>query len=183
MQLNQVRQAIKATPKGCNIVCEWTRPCKTRKGTLVAITKSVRMVGRMGIEYDNINDVQEKREEGTLPAVNAGLPWGVWAEYPWLIEHKGKNYLRLYNGTSSLTTTKVAFFMNGEATDKAMVVPYLLASELTEKDGDCFCCDIENLTRINSEQVYGEVEGEVEGEGEVKQVTSPIEIERELAEV
>lgn len=168
MELQQVRQAIKATPKGCNIVCEWTRPCKTRKGTTATITKAVRMVGRMGIEYDNINDVQEKREGGDLPAVNAGLPWGQWSEYPWLIEHKGKSYLRLYNGTSSLTTPKVSFFIDGKETDKETVAPFLLASELTEKDGDCFCCDIVNLTRINTEQVFAEV----------KQVTAPIEQEQ-----
>jgi len=170
MELQQVRQAIKATPRGCNIVCEWERPCKTRKGVSALITKHVRMVGRMGIEYDNINDVQEKREEGTLPAVNAGLPWGQWSEYPWLIEHKGKFYLRLYNGTSALTTPKATFFNNGVEVSKASIAPLLLAAELAEKDGDCFCCAIENLLRVHCEQVYTEVEQVTSVPEQVEQV-------------
>ena len=153
MELIQVRQAIKETPKGANIVCEWTRPCKTRKGTPAIITKAVRMVGRMGVEYDNLGAVQEKRDNGELPAVNAGLPWGQWSEYPWLIEHKGKHYLRLYNGTSKLTTVKATFYMDGIEAEKDRVAPFLLASELTEKDGDCFCCEVGNLTRINHETI------------------------------
>ena len=173
MNLQQIRQAIKATPKGCNIILEWTRPCKTRKGTMAGITKSVRMVGRMGIEYDNINEVQEKREEGTLPKENAGLPWGQWSEYPWLIEHKGKFYLRLYNGTSSLTTPKSTFFMDGIEAEKAEVAPFLLASELAEKDGDCFTCSIENLTRVNHEELTGEVQ-QITKQGQEKQV--PVEV-------
>ena len=151
MELMQVRQAIKATPKGANIVCEWTRPCKTRKGTAAVITKSVRMVGRMGVEYDNLGAVQTKRDNGELPIENQGLPWGQWAEYPWLIEHKGKHYLRLYNGTSKQTFPKATFFMDGIEADKDRVMPFLLASELAEKDGDCFCCEVGNLTRINHE--------------------------------
>lgn len=158
MELQQVRRAIKATPKGCNIVCEWKRACKTRKGVSSIVTKHVRMVGRMGIEYDNINDVQEKREEGTLPAVNAGLPWGQWSEYPWLIEHKGKYYLRLYKGTSATTTPEVTFFLEGLEVPKSSVAPLLLASELAEHDGDCFCCEIGNLMHVHCEQVCTEVE-------------------------
>ena len=160
MNLSQVRQAIKDTRKGCNIIVEWTRPCETRKGISAVITKSVRMVGRMGIEYDNQNEVQEKREEGTLPAVNAGLPWGQWSEYPWLIENKGKFYLRLYNGTSAITSPKATFFIDGVETTKGAIIPYLLASELREKEGDCFTCTIENITRLHHESVTAEVSQE-----------------------
>ena len=153
MDIAQVRKAIKETPKGSNIILEWTRPCKVRKGVVAVIAKAVRMVGRMGIEYDNQNEVQEKREGGDLPAVNAGLPWGKWLEYPWLIEHNGKLYLRLYNGTSTTTTPRVAFFIDGIPTTKEAVAHYLLASELAEKSGDCFTCAIENLTHLHHEQV------------------------------
>jgi len=163
MLLQQVKEAIKVTPKGCNIILEWTRPCKTRKGVTDSITKHVRMVGRMGIEYDNINDVQEKREEGTLPAINAGLPWGQWMEYPYLIEHKGNVYLRLYFGTSVLNFPKTTFFRNGLEVAKGEIAPLLLASELAEKDGDCFTCNIANIERLHHEVIP-----------EVKQETSPV---------
>ena len=157
MELQQVKTAIKATPKGCNIVLEWTRPCKTRKGVQDTLTKHVRMVGRMGVEYDNLNEVQEKREGGDLPAVNAGLKWGTWLEYPFLIQHNGKVYLRLYFGTSQTTFPKVSFFRNGVEVEKETIAPLLLASELTEKEGDCFTCSIENLERLNHEEIGGEV--------------------------
>jgi len=158
MELAQVRQAIQNTRKGTNVIVEWTRPCDTRKGTATVITKAVRMVCRMGIEYDNINNVIEKREEGTLPAVNAGLKWGTWFEYPYLISHKGKMYLRLSPGTSSLNSSSATFFMDGVETTKGTVIPYLLAKELKEKeDMDCFCLDINNITRLHNEGVEANI--------------------------
>jgi hypothetical protein len=151
MQLDQAKQAIKTTPKGSNIILEWVRPCKTRKGVTDVLTKSVRMVGRMGIEYNNIGTVQDKREAGDLPAVPQGLPWGVWSEYPYLIEHKGSYYIRLYNGTSSKVHPEVHFFKNGIECAKDDISACLLASELESEKGECFTCKVENVTRIHSE--------------------------------
>jgi len=164
MELSQVKQAIENTPKGSNIVLEWLRPCKTRKGVSVQIEKSVRMIGRMGIDYNNMAAVQDKRESGELPADPQPLPWGKWAIFPFLIEHKGQFYVRLYNGTSDKVHPEVHFFMNGVECSKDDIAPFVLASELSEKDGDCFCCKVENMTRINHEAewiaLYANVEQE-----------------------
>lgn len=148
MELATVQNVLTLAPKGANIVLEWTRSVKTRKGVTDTILKSVRMVGRVGIEYDNQKSVIEKRESGELPSENAGLPWGRWAVYPFLIEHNGQHYVRLYNGTSKLTTPKATFTVNGQEVGRDEIAPKLLASELAEKSGDCFTCKVENMTRI-----------------------------------
>lgn len=148
MELATVQNVLSIAPKGANIVLEWTRNVKTRKGVTDTILKSVRMVGRVGIEYDNQKSVIEKRESGALPSENAGLPWGRWAVYPYLIEHNGRYYVRLYNGTSKNVKPSATFTVNGQEVRRDEIAPKLLASELTEKSGDCFTCKIEDMTRI-----------------------------------
>lgn len=148
MKKSEVLAIVRTAPKGANIVLEWTRDAKTRKGTAGKVEKHVRMVGRIGVEYDNLNDVQEKRESGELPPVNQGLPWGEWEEYPFLIAHKGKHYLRMYKGTSVVHVPKVEWRLNGQPVPREMVEPFLLASETAEKEGDCFTCSVENLERV-----------------------------------
>lgn len=154
MQKDQVVAAIETAPKGANIIVEWVRPVKTLKAVQDNITKSVRMIGRMGIDYDNMKSVQEKRESGELPAEPQPLPWGKWAIFPFLIEHKGGYYLRLYNGTSDKVHPEVHFFRNGVEVSKEEIAPLILASEKEEKTGDCFTCKIENMTRIHSESEW-----------------------------
>ena len=167
MELEQVRQAIATAPKGANIVVEWVRPCKVRKGVQDVLTKSVRMVGRMGIDYDNMKAVQEKRASGELPAENGGLPWGEWIEFPYLIGHKGQTYLRLNNGTSDKVHPDVHFFQNGVEVAREEIDHMLLASEKEARRGECFTCKTENMTRIHTEAewlmlIVGEVGQESE---------------------
>lgn len=151
MNIEQVRQAMSETPKGCNIIVEWVRNGKVRKGVTSNIQKSVRMVGRIGIEYDNMQTVQTKRATGELPAENAGLPWGRYEVYPYLIEHKGERYLRLYKGTSNKTTPRVVWFKDGSEVQRDEVADMLLKSELDSKEGDCFTVKVSDITRLNSE--------------------------------
>lgn len=173
MELGMVKQAIETTPKGANIVLEWVRPCKTRKGVNDAITKSVRMVGRMGIDYNNIGAVQDKRENGELPSTPQPLPWGVWSIFPYLIEHKGAFYVRLYNGTSDKVHAEAHFFRNGVEVSKAEIAPLLLAAELEEKKGDCFTCKVENITRINQECEWLMITGSI---GQEKEIPVPAKV-------
>ena len=163
MRIEQVKEAMEATPKGANIIVEWSRNGKTRKGVADAITKDVRMVGRIGIEYDHMGAVQEKRENGELPSENQGLPWGRFEIYPYLIEHKGTRDLRLYKGTSKTVQPKAVWYKNGVEVSRDEVAPYLLKSELSSKDGDCFCVKVESITRLHTEKV-GEVVAEAEKE-------------------
>lgn len=177
MQMEQVKSAIDATPKGANVILEWVRPLKVKKSCQDNLTKSVRMVGRMGIEYDNQAAVQDKRESGELPAENGGLPWGEWIEYPWLIGHKGQTYVRLYKGTSEKVKPEVHFFKNGVEVALSEIENDILASEKSEKSGDCFTCKTENVTRIHSESEWNMiVVGQVDQEKVAVSVPVPAKV-------
>ena len=158
MNLDIVKATVQSATKGANIILEWTRPCKTRKACEVVISKEVRMVGRVGINYDNQASVQGKRESGELPVEPKGLPWGEWAIYPYLIVHRGKYYVRLYNGTSATVKPSVQYKRNGLPVNLDEIKGDLLASELSEKKGDCFTCKVENMTTINWEPAPPKVE-------------------------
>lgn len=156
MQLDQVKQAIVSAPKGANIVVEWLRPCKTFKGVTDTVTKAVRMVGRIGVEYDNLSAVQAKRESGDLPVQNQGLNGMEWVEAPYLLKaiKSGRYLIRLYNGTSASVHPEVHFFVNGIEVEKDELfsrAQYLLASEKTPSHGDCFSCHTDDITRIHTE--------------------------------
>ena len=144
---------LNSATKGANIVVAWHRVCKVRKSCSDVITKSVRTVGRVGIDYNKQAVVKEKRESGELPE-QAQPIWqgaGEWEIFPFLIRHvkSGQNYLRLFNGTSKSVVPSVKFFRNGIECSKESVESELLASEKGEKDGDCFCCKVEDMTEIS----------------------------------
>ena len=154
MLLGQIHDIIKTAPKGANIVLEWVREAKTRKGS-PSISKAVRMVGRVGVAYDNLKSVREKRANGELPEENQGLAeWAEWAEYPFLIRHKTKGtvYLRMYKGTSEKVKPKVAFFMDGHQVERADIEAHLLASEKqSHDDSDTFMVKVDDLKRVYNE--------------------------------
>lgn len=79
--------------KGQIVTLVTTRAMKVRKGQ-DPIKKTSEFQCRVGVNYDNIKAVQEKRAEGQLPAENAGLPWGEWVDFPYVIAHKGEYYVR-----------------------------------------------------------------------------------------
>jgi hypothetical protein len=112
----------------------WQRAAKVRKTCLDVIEKRVVAHSiRAGVVYDNMANVQDKRESGELPKENAGLPWGVWFLFPHIIEHKGGYYFRfaLNPGVSKFETT---WLLNGEPVLRESIASQLLASEL--QDGE-----------------------------------------------
>ncbi|MFW5871477.1 MAG: hypothetical protein ACOCUT_00065 [bacterium] len=164
MELPNIQAVIESAPKGANIVLEWTRPCKVRKAAQDQgeVSKSVRMIGRIGLTYDNLKSVQTKRATAELPEENQGLPsWSEWVQYPYLIRHKnnGTLYLRLYKGSSDKIKPRTRFMLNGKEVDFEAVEPMLLKSEKQSKEkADCFTVKIENLDKIYSDKEnYGEL--------------------------
>lgn len=141
--------------KGTIVSMVTVKACKVRKGEQ-AITKQSEFNCRMGVNYDNIAAVQEKREDGTLPAENAGLPWGEWAIFPHLIHHKGQFYIRCT--TLKGAVRKATFFRgNAEITrDEAKLA--CLASEFPKHDdepSDVFTVKVESIVTINGKLVDG----------------------------
>lgn len=123
----------------------WVRDCKVKVGA-PSIRKATVMTVRAGIEYDNMKVVKDKRESGELPAENAGLPWGEWEVYPYLIQHHGIRYARLYPMASS--NTQVAYFMDGKERTFEEVEQYLLASEKRKQKGDCITVKLADLVEL-----------------------------------
>jgi len=147
-----IDEAMK-TRKGVNIRLAWRRNCKVKKNVTDTIEKATVGVGRIGIEYDNQASVIAKRESGELPEETQPI-WhgkGEWLIYPYLIRHVDTNqlYLRIYKGTSATAIPHVQFYRNGEPVTKESLDAELLSSEKsTEKDGDCYCVKLDDMTMI-----------------------------------
>lgn len=135
--------------KGQFKVVEWLRPCEVKKTCPAPIFKHTRMVMRAGINYDNMRSVIEGRANGTLPAVNVGLPYGKWLVFPYIIECNGEVMLRLYpNGNGQV---EEHFFMNGMEVDRDSVACYLYASELRYDDSQPLVKNVKlkNMVSLN----------------------------------
>lgn len=136
--------------KGANLKALWKRPLKVRKGVLDSVEKFTQAVVRTGVDYDNIKVVREGREDGSIPAENAGLPWGEWVQFPYHITHKGADYLRLYPASGIEFTPKVTYFLNGNVVTKEAVEALCLASEFNVSDDKptCFTIKADSLVAI-----------------------------------
>ena len=129
------------------------RAMKVRKGEM-PIMKDSTFVCRIGVDYDNIAAVQEKRDNGELPAVNQGLPWGQWAVFPYLIEHKGEYYFRCtsVNGNNA-STPRVIYLRNGQEISKVDAESACLASEFRDDERDVFNVTVSKIIAINGELI------------------------------
>ncbi len=155
MKIEEIIGAIKPR-KGANLSVVFDKTLKTRKGVSEKVTKVTRIIVRGGCEYDNLAVVQEGRESGELPAENAGLPWGEWAEFPLWITHKGTDYVRVYPASGVNIATgepfkpEVTFYVDGVETPKAQVQALCLASEFPKRDSEplCFTVKADNVREI-----------------------------------
>lgn len=111
-----------------------SRPLKVRKNE-TPITKISTFQCRVGVDYDNIKAVQEKRAEGELPAENAGLPWGQWVNFPYVIEHKDTFYFRCTRIRNNFIP-KTTFMRDGVEITRAQAQAAALASEFKADDGN-----------------------------------------------
>jgi len=150
--INDLVDEAMMTRKGVNVRLAWRRSCKVKKSVTDFIEKATVTVGRIGIEYDNQASVIAKRESGELPEESQPI-WhgkGAWVIYPYLIKHVDTNqlYLRLYKGTGN-AIPKIQFYRNDLPVSKESLDAELLSSEKSsEKDGDCYCVKIEDMTMI-----------------------------------
>ena len=137
--------------KGQNLTVEVEKQLKTKVANRRdTVTKLTRFVCRTGIQYDNIKDVKQARDSGELPSENDGLPWGEWDTFPYVIKHKGANYLRLYPSSDKALVPHTKYFINGVETNKEYVQSICLASEFS-KGGDrpkCYTVKADNVKSI-----------------------------------
>jgi hypothetical protein len=134
--------------KGQIVTITAIRSMKTRKGILSKILKRSTFQAQVGVNYDNKASVKEKRESGELPAENAGLPWGQWEIFPYVIEHNGKRYFR-FSTVKNNFQRQVSYFLDGKEVSKDLIESLCLASEFREKESlDTFTFPIEGIESI-----------------------------------
>ena len=140
--------ALLMTRKGQIVTVKTERPVKMKKNQ-PAYTKTSEFQCRVGVNYDNIAVVKEGRADGTLPAENAGLPYGEWLEFPYTIAHKGDIHIRCTMLKNNFRKSAV-FMLDGVVVDKEVVQAGALASEFKESTGDnaVFNIKLSNLLEV-----------------------------------
>ena len=145
---NTLINKILNAPKGSFFGVTIRRPCKVFKTVTDTLEKEIELVARGGVQYDNITTVIEGREDGTKPVENAGLPFGQWVKYPYLIRHNGQDYIRLTLTPNN--KVKVRYYKNGQNVTKSEIESLLLASETRESDTapEVMTVKVDNLREV-----------------------------------
>ena len=81
--------------KGQFLAAEWMsepKPLAAHKGKV--LRKFSKATVRTGVEFRNLSAVKEAIANGERDEVGS-LPWGEWMVYPYIITHKGSEYIRL----------------------------------------------------------------------------------------
>lgn len=141
--------------KGQHVRAIWKRKLKTLKsaGNLTIEKKTIAYV-RAGINFANLATVQTGIANGERGEVQS-LPWGEWVESPFIIRHKGNEYLRLYPASFDNLKPRVEYTLNGVPCDAETVKPFCLASEFrdSEEKIECFTIKAESLVAIARSQL------------------------------
>lgn len=133
--------------RGQIVTVKTQRPLKMRKGQAQVIKHS-EFQCRVGVTYDNIQAVQDKRAAGELPSENAGLPWGEWALFPYVIQHNGEYYVRCTVLHNAFRRAAV-YTVEGVEVDKDSVRAMALASEFREgSDNDVFNIKLSSVVEV-----------------------------------
>jgi hypothetical protein len=126
------------------------RTMKVRKKfeELGIIEKESTFQVRVGVNYDNIQVVKDKRQTGELPEENAGLPWGTWAEFPYVIEHKNEYYVRCTLLRNNFVPTTL-YWRNGMQITAEEAQEACLASEFKEdRTNDVFNIKVASILDV-----------------------------------
>lgn len=149
LSADMIRQKI-LDCKGQFVKAKWKsnpKPKASFKG--IELMKVTESVVRAGIDYANLSSVQQGIENGERGEVQP-LPWGEWKAFPYIIEHKGAEYLRLYPSVGN--HPKTMYFVDGNQVDKETFANYLTPSDakkmFEDERPDCFTIKSENILGI-----------------------------------
>lgn len=136
--------------KGQHVKVTWSRLAKTLKDCPHTIAKRTTAFVRSGIDYANLATVQSGIEAGTRGEVQS-LPWGEWIQFPFIIGHKGIEYVRLYPASFDNLKPSVEWTRDGEPVQFDHIEKWLLSSEKRrdEKPADCFTIKANDVVSID----------------------------------
>ena len=128
--------------KGQYLALAWKsekKPSKDHKGK--ELVKITRATVRAGIDYANLGTVRDGIASGERGEVEP-LPWGEWFKFPYLIQHKGEIYVRLYPTAQARSTYKI----NGSEVSKGEFESCLPPSERESGNAPaCFTVKARNI--------------------------------------
>jgi hypothetical protein len=143
METQEIFETLSTGP-GRFVSVTWHSDVKTAAAHKAhAVRKTCTAVVRAGVDYANIAQNAE-RETGALP-------WGEWEHFPYIISHKGRDYVRLYRGEGSHILT--AYTVDGREATAEEVREMLTPSDRDRRsDGPVltFTVKAENVERIGA---------------------------------
>lgn len=120
------------------------KPAAAFKGTeLVKVSSGV---FRSGIDFANLSSVKDGIANGERGEVQS-LPWGEWVSFPYIIAHKGEQYVRLYPSVGH--KVEVKHFVNGKEVSKEEFNSFLTPSDAKPSAGvECFTIKASNIISV-----------------------------------
>jgi hypothetical protein len=115
----------------------------------VALEKIISNKYRAGIQFKNLTSVKKAIESGEREEIQP-LRWGKWKKYPYVIEHKDKEYIRLYPSTNSDSGIEVKYKVNGKEVPRSAFNAYLKPSDLNKQGAipECYYIALDNILEI-----------------------------------
>jgi len=128
------------------------RLVKVRKGQ-PAVEKESTFQCRIGVSYDNIKKVQEKRESGELPPENAGLNGVEFVHYPTILQSIKSHELYVRCSivkNNFIPKTTYRFVDSGVEVDRGTVEIIALAAEFPkgERSNDVFNIKLDSIIEM-----------------------------------
>ena len=120
---------------------------KNHKDTVVQ--KTTKGIIRLGITYSHI-DAPEVKVSDTTSGEQRELPWGEWdPECPYLINHKGRTYLRCATSRAPNHHSQTNFAIDGVVVSKEDAMAVTRPSDWNKKpDIVVFTLPIENIISL-----------------------------------
>ena len=113
------------------------------------VTKITDGIVRLGVAYSHI-DAPEVKISSEVGEAQRELPWGEWdPECPYLINHKGRTYLRCATSRAPNHHSKTKLFIDGVEVSKEEAIAVTRASDWDKKQTIVvFTLPIENIISL-----------------------------------
>lgn len=105
---------------------------------------------RAGIQFKNLKSVKDTIESGERDEIQP-LRWGKWKKYPYIIEHKDREYVRLYPSVNTASGITVTYKVDNIEVTRDIFNEYLKPSD-RDRQGEvpeCFTVAADNILTIN----------------------------------